>query len=351
MFELPQVISKEFILSRVSQENIMEHYLGVSVDSKSFCNPLRKDNYPSCTYYKSPSGTLYMIDFTGFFKGDCFNVVMFKFSCNFARALEIIANDFNLISNAKPQNAPGVEYSNKTLSNVTKETVLQATLKEFSEEELAWWARFGISASTLDKFFVYSVQYIFINGKLSIESKPTSPIYGYYYGKNSKDVELWKFYMPKKKRFRFLMNTQKMQGTHMLPKTGDILVVTKSMKDVMVFYEMGIPAVAPQSESVILSQKDYDTYSKRFKHIVVVYDGDRAGIKGMVKCRRKFPVICLLCSDKPLKDAKDISDCVSKYGYLKTQLKVDEIKNKILTNKITPRWVRIETKMQETHGS
>lgn len=35
----------------------------------------------------------------------------------------------------------------------------------------------------------------------------------------------------------------------MLPKSGDILVITKSMKDCMTLYSLGVPAIAPISEN------------------------------------------------------------------------------------------------------
>lgn len=353
MFEFPQEISREFILKKITQETIMEHYLGVNINTKTFCNPLRNDKHPSCSFYKNNIGNVYMIDYTGFFHGDCFDVVKFKYNCSFGEALHIIATDFGLIKADRVVNPPAIVYSNKIMESVNKETVLQATIKDFTEEELNWWAKFGITKKILNKYRVFSIHYVFINRVPKLESTAASPIYGYYYGKDTTGRELWKFYMPKKKKFRFLMNTQKMQGTHMLPKTGDLLVVTKSMKDVMVFHSMGIPAIAPQSESVILTDSDYNKYKARFKNIVVVYDGDRAGINSMLKCRKKYPVICLLCSNKPKEEAKDISDCVIKYGFSKVMGKVVTLRERINNGEFNYKikWQDPETKEQEMLGS
>ena len=43
------------------------------------------------------------------------------------------------------------------------------------------------------------------------------------------------------------------QGMHMIPKSGEFLVITKSMKDVMLCYELGIPAIAPNSENLFIT--------------------------------------------------------------------------------------------------
>jgi len=55
-------LSKEDILSKVSSERIMEHYLGIPVQKKLVCNPFRKDNNPGCSFWFHPKGTLYFVD-------------------------------------------------------------------------------------------------------------------------------------------------------------------------------------------------------------------------------------------------------------------------------------------------
>ena len=57
MFELETNITKEFILSKVSQEQIFEHY-GISVKKGLFCSPsiIRVDKQPTCSFYKNSKG-------------------------------------------------------------------------------------------------------------------------------------------------------------------------------------------------------------------------------------------------------------------------------------------------------
>ena len=74
----------------------------------------------------------------------------------------------------------------------------------------------------------------------------------------------------------------------MLPKSGDILVVTKSMKDVMVLYQLGIPAIAPISENCFLTEAQYNKLQSRFKYIVLLYDNDRPGLRSMISIRKRF---------------------------------------------------------------
>ena len=91
-------ITKDFILSKVNQESIMQHYIGTDVNSKKlFLSPLRTDNHITCSIYKSKSGILYIHDFATNEHLDCWNIVMRLFNCDYFEALSIIAKDFNLI--------------------------------------------------------------------------------------------------------------------------------------------------------------------------------------------------------------------------------------------------------------
>lgn len=62
---------------------------------------------------------------------------------------------------------------------------------------------------------------------------------------------------------------------------GEYIVITKSLKDVMCLYEFGIPAIAPCSENLFLTESQYEKIKKKFKRILVLYDNDRPGMSAM----------------------------------------------------------------------
>ena len=73
----------------------------------------------------------------------------------------------------------------------------------------------------------------------------------------------------------------------MLPKSGDdYVVITKSLKDVMVLYEFNIPAIAPNSETLFISDKQLEKLKSKFKNIVVFYYNDCVGILWMIKINK-----------------------------------------------------------------
>lgn len=63
MIKATDIISGiESVLNRTTQESIMEHYLGVEVSKARFCNPLRNDKSPGCSFFYSHEGMLFFKD-------------------------------------------------------------------------------------------------------------------------------------------------------------------------------------------------------------------------------------------------------------------------------------------------
>lgn len=86
----------------------------------------------------------------------------------------------------------------------------------------------------------------------------------------------------------------------------------------MCFYEFNINAVSPSSESTFCSEKQIKEFKNRFKHIIVMYDQDKAGKHNMYKIRLKYPELDYFVIPSYLK-AKDFSDLRKIYGEEKTK--------------------------------
>lgn len=317
-FTIEPKITKEFLLSKNSEETYMSYYLGIPVKKGLFRSPLRDDKHSTCSFFRGNSGNLYFKDFA---TGQCLTfegVVMEKYNCTYHSALKIIAKDFGYIQNADVRRTQKHEIKIQPKFESEKETFIQVEIKDFSESELKWWNSFGISKQTLNKYKIYSVKTVFLNGCVYAQSTQHSPIFGYYFGKKG-NIEQWRIYMPKRKEFRFIGNvsTKTIQGYKQLPESGKLLVITKSMKDVCLLSSLGIPAVAPNSETQFVSDKMLEELKERFKNIILLYDSDQTGVHFMNKIRKQHPelIVCMI----PRKyGAKDISDFYQKYGKSKT---------------------------------
>lgn len=308
-FSFGESITKEFILSKLTEESIFCYYLGIpQVSKKLIRSKLRKDKNPTCGFYRNKHGELIFHDFATGQHLNFIGVVQELYHINYHQAIQQIANDFHI----KESNVHNVRYIKYIPKFVDKGPAnIRVKIKDFTESELKWWNSFGVSPKTLKKFHVYSCENVFLNGNLfTTNSKLT---FGYYGGKRN-GIELWRIYYSQRKEYRFLTNwpSKKIQGYDQLPKYGNLLVITKSMKDVMSLYEFGITACAPNSETQSISDSVLQQLKERFKHIIVFYDNDKAGKYNMAKLRHLHPDLDYFCIPKGY--AKDFTDTYKKFG-------------------------------------
>ena len=77
---------------------------------------------------------------------------------------------------------------------------------------------------------------------------------------------------------RFYQSCNILQGIHQLKgRQDEPLIIIKSYKDVMAFDIFNIAAVAPMSESILISDEVFKDLYNRFSDIHVVFDNDEAG--------------------------------------------------------------------------
>lgn len=190
------------------------------------------------------------------------------------------------------------------VSIVSRKCDLKIKSREFTEGDLRYWNSFGITERTLKLFKVKAISHYWLNGRRTTCNFPA-----YAYNINGE----YKVYLPTQADFRFISGTHNIQGYDLLPNTGEVLLIQKSFKDVMLTYEYGIPSVAPQSESIKMSDEVIADLKTRFKNIFVMYDKDRAGIRGS-------ELLCSQLNAKALflENAKDLTDHCKEFGKVVT---------------------------------
>ena len=162
----------------------------------------------------------------------------------------------------------------------TGETVIGVVRQPWTYADMGYWSMYHIGQKTLEKFNVSSIKYYLCNGIVKGIYKDTNPMYAYKVFNN------FKIYRPladKYTKWRNNLSQDDIQGWEQLPKKGDILIITKSLKDVMCLHEMGIPAISPSSESTFISDTALEALKKRFKRILVCFDRDNAGIRNFTQ--------------------------------------------------------------------
>lgn len=322
-------LTKEFILSRISEEDIFVKYMNIHPNTYDyFKNPLRADNHADCRFYRDGRGVLKFKDFAYNLNIDCFNLVMMVFPDhnNYGLALRKIAEDFKLYEK-------DVDYSvlsnweNNIKDASKKFSIIAVKRKEFTKDELLWWQEQGIYKEVLSHYKVSSLQMLWLNGNLIYNFNKKDPGYVYHF-----NLYNYKAYFPLRKEYRFIQNIDRntLQGYEQLPKEGTFLVITKSMKDVLCMYSFDIPSIAPSSETVLINEKDFSELANRFFYIFTLFDRDRAGMHMSWIMRKKYNTIPLLFESKGLmrrkEEPKDFTDNYKEFGTSYLQDLIEEVK-------------------------
>ena len=127
-----------------------------------------------------------------------------------------------------------------------------------------------------------------------------------------KVYDKFKIYRPlasKYTKWRTNLTNRHVQGLAEIPKDGgNLLIITKSLKDVMCLYEMGFNAISPSSETTFIPKDIIDSLKKKWKHIVILYDRDAAGMQNARKYSKQYELDAIFVHKKF--KAKDVSDAV-----------------------------------------
>jgi hypothetical protein len=185
------------------------------------------------------------------------------------------------------------------------ETPLKVVRKSWIENDIDYWRSFHIPIKTLDKFGVSPIQYVFLKDIIIWTYSPKNPIYCY---KIYNGLKIYRPFAKKTEKWLSSCTRYDLQGLQQLPKTDDLLIITKSLKDVMVLHELGYTAVAPHAENHSIPKGVMDNLKSRFKRVIVLYDNDRAGIDGAKKLNERYGLPLIFIPQKY--ELKDISDFV-----------------------------------------
>jgi hypothetical protein len=314
------IVTKDWILKNLNQEEIFEAFIGHRPVFKQRINsPFREDNNPSCSYYWS-NGKLLLKDFATGRCYDCFNVA----GNTLGEAMNNIAIKFGL---RKGNLNKAVLNNTNSSSFIATPTIIQIKSKAFTKDELAYWSKYNLTLDDLTFFNVSSVAGLWINNN---NVHISFPCFAYYFNNG-----YYKILQPNSKDYKWISNTtrSKIQGYNQLPPTGDLLILTKSLKDVMCYYKLGLVAVALQSESMVMTEEQYNHLSQRFKRIIINFDFDYAGVTSTNQMKKKYNLEYIFLTNGRFNtidyEAKDISDYIAKFNFNKAKELIYDTSNRM----------------------
>ena len=347
-------LTKQYVLSKVSQVTIMSTYLNLSdkivqycIDSgELICSPIREDAHPTCGFKYDNKGKLKFRDFAGYIWGDCFDIVALIMSGmynkeydiskkdDFIKVLRHITFTFKDIFYGKEKDINLVNEINTAIINIKhKKPIIELVVREWNKKDKEYWSNFGISLQFLNLNFVYPIEQYYINRKVNPEPKyyykEDDPCYGYLLGKDRSGIYNIKLYFPNRPKSitRFITNCNHLEGIYNLNRNDyDYIVLTKSTKDrlsignniktICSLYggsNIGsIGVINIPHETYRLRQNEYDWLKSKLKDngkIVSLMDNDKTGKFEAIWLRNNYNIIPIIIPNRL--HAKDFAELAS----------------------------------------
>jgi hypothetical protein len=324
MYDFDKVVEVDCLkdlLKQTTEYDIYSFYIGDQFKIGTVMHsPLRKDDHPSFGVFKSSirSNLMWKDQATG----KSGNVVMFVselFNITYDEAIQKILTD-----NIK-QTTEGISIAE---SYKKLKTTISVQKKNFTETDDNYWGQYFVTRDILKSHGVCPILTFWVNDAASnLFYSKDQPLYAYQIFES---FQIYSPYASKKNKFRNSTNSYDIHGLEQLPEYGNLLIITKSKKDVMVLDRLGYNAIAPCGENTPIPKVIIDDLKQRFNRLLILYDNDKAGIQGAKKIaiehNLEWQHLPIELYDKF--KIKDISDYIKNYKITKTR----ELLKKIITS-------------------
>ena len=331
LYKITPSLTKDSVLKKISEYQIFSYYLGCDFKSGVVMNsPLRQDDKPSFSIFTDRKGTLRFKDFGTGDTGDCFTFIQRLFGNDFYSSLVRINEDFKLDLMYNKRNEvhkpfDGFITAIKELAFDAKKSI-NVKIQSFTFVDKHYWRQYGITEAMLEYYNIFSCKCVFIGENVVGYYKNNDPIYGYLFFKDNSYT--WKIYRPLSlSGYKWMSNTNRtiFQGWDQLPERGELIIITKSLKDVMVLRTLGFISAALQNEITNIKDTVARELYERFNIVYILNDFDYTGVKGANNLKKKYGFTPIFLQDFRTRHNgfKDISD-------FRLDHSVQESKNKIL---------------------
>ncbi len=179
-----------------------------------------------------------------------------------------------------------------------------------------YWGQYELREEDLKYYEAYPLEsYTLSNGENTLKIQGFH-IYGYF----TKAGELYKIYQPIVRDRRFLKVKDHVQGLEQLNRPGEILVISKSLKDLAGLRKMnfeGCQYISPDSENSMLREPLLRSLQGSFKRVFTLMDNDSAGVLASGKYKELYGILPLPLENLGLE--KDPTDSIKKLGFARVK--------------------------------
>ena len=365
-------LTKDSILSKVSQINIFSAYTGLEVEliqhcidtGEFICSPFREDKHPSFGFRYDNRNKLKGRDFAGYWWGDCIDAAATVLSEIVHRPIDVsnkehfqfvlkhIAYTFSDIIYGKEKDPLVKDVIIEGINAVrNKKQIIELVTRPWNVADSLYWKNFGINLNFLNTRFVYAVDQFYINRssnpnpKYYYDKSPNDPCYAYVLGQDKRGIVNIKLYFPKrdkKNEVKFITNCNVLEGIlHLERDKYDAIIITKSSKDRLSLESylkranLSLPYGGSNTNLVIgviniphetykLRKVEYDWLKQKVGssgHLISFMDNDRVGKREAIWLLREYNIIPILIPEEyAVKDFSELvenysDDCINKLTY------------------------------------
>ena len=296
----------------IDQIQVLRDLLNIDLSKKKSVlikSPLRRDDNPSFAIFKnSKSGVIFYKDFSTGESGNIYKLAMQLINneghnYTYSQILSMLYNKSRDII------ISSIEQVEK---DYEKDYVFNVKFRGFTPRDIEYWKQYYIDTKRLTKYNIHSVrEYVFKKKDREYKSNVSPNDLTFFFECNN---GRGKIYKPLSDT-RFI-NIGSIPYLGLLPKQRyQTTIITKSLKDVMVYDVLKYYAIASNSEGSLISDETLDIIFSNSDKIFINYDSDTTGIResGKLASRHGFNEIFFKSEN-----SKDISDYIKEFGYEKT---------------------------------
>lgn len=271
-------IKAEDLLQCIDHETAWRDFCpGFKSFKKLIDSPFRVETAPSFSV-KLRDGVAFYKDFGSGDSGTIITFVMKYYNTTFKEALYNIGFKYNLCTKSGTVKALIVRPT-----NVVEDppTIIDVEYRDYTKRDLKYWSEYWINRETLEKFQVYSVDKLYINGKhIKFPSSSLCFCYEFPIGR--------KIYFPERKRFKWFSNipTSYIENLEGIKNKG---ILTKARKDRMVLSAIIENVANSQNESTSwCTEENLNVLSRNVNELYINYDNDPPGVIACKKITQQY---------------------------------------------------------------
>lgn len=305
------------LYKQVNQEDIYSYYLGEKINPDKLVSCcFHKDTNPSLGFYKTKYGNIRYNCFSCGEQGGAIEFVMKIRDLKYPQALRQIQDDLGYFKALESINITNRINTFKIKESASERLKIIPIERPFNVNDSNLWSKFGLELIDLYNGGIVACSAVYYESKdqgvkVFCYDTKSNPVYCIKISKG-----IYKIYRPlnPSKFGKWFANTgsEDLQGLSLLSENRSLLIITSSMKDVLVLKKLGYEAVAPSGEGVRIPNKIMDYLIATSNKIIYFNDADNAGYKYTFKLSKETGLDYIFIPK--YYNVKDISDFVKEYN-------------------------------------